>query len=93
MHWIVRTFRRVVIKVEVANFCAAMDTLIDQDDSTLGVAFHHLDSAFINSYMYIVKLLETWITLENLFSVYLNLLALQFLKSSKCIMLCYIHTC
>ena len=31
MHSIVTTFRRAVIKVEVANFCAAMDTLIDQD--------------------------------------------------------------
>ena len=28
---IVRTFRGAGIKVEVANFCAAMDTLIDQD--------------------------------------------------------------
>ena len=34
MHSIVTTFRGAVIKVEVANFCAAMDTLIDQD------AFH-----------------------------------------------------
>ena len=32
MHSIVTTFRGAVIKVEVANFCAAMDTLIDQDD-------------------------------------------------------------
>ena len=31
MHSIVTTFRAVDIKVEVANFCAAMDTLIDQD--------------------------------------------------------------
>ena len=31
MHSIVTTFRGDVIKVEVANFCAAMDTLIDQD--------------------------------------------------------------
>ena len=54
--------------------------------TTLGVAFHQLDSAFINAY--IVKLLQTWITLENPFSIYLNLLALQFLESSKCIMLC-----
>ena len=29
MHSIVTTFRGVGIKVEVANFCAAMDTLID----------------------------------------------------------------
>ena len=28
---IVTTFRGAVIKVEVANFCAAIDTLIDQD--------------------------------------------------------------
>ena len=32
MHSIVTTFREADIKVEVANFCAAMDTLIDQDD-------------------------------------------------------------
>ena len=32
MHSIVTTFRGADIKVEVANFCAAMDTLIDQDD-------------------------------------------------------------
>ena len=32
MHSIVTTFRGAVIKVEVANFCAAMDTLIDQDE-------------------------------------------------------------
>ena len=31
MHSIVTTFRRAVIKVEVANFCVVMDTLIDQD--------------------------------------------------------------
>ena len=31
MHSIVTTFRGVVIKVEVANFGAAIDTLIDQD--------------------------------------------------------------
>ena len=31
MHSIVMTFRGAVIKVEVANFGAAMDTLIDQD--------------------------------------------------------------
>ena len=31
MHSIVTTFRGADIKVEVANFCAAMDTLIDQD--------------------------------------------------------------
>ena len=34
MHSIVTTFRGAVIKVEVANFCAVMDTLIDQDDAT-----------------------------------------------------------
>ena len=34
MHSIVTTFRGAVIKVEVANFCAAMDTLIDQDASS-----------------------------------------------------------
>ena len=31
MHSIVTTFREAVIKVEIANFGAAMDTLIDQD--------------------------------------------------------------
>ena len=31
MHSIVTTLRGTDIKVEVANFCAAMDTLIDQD--------------------------------------------------------------
>ena len=31
MHSTVTTFRGAAIKVEVANFCAAMDTLIDQD--------------------------------------------------------------
>ena len=31
MHSIVTTFRGADIKVEVANFCAATDTLIDQD--------------------------------------------------------------
>ena len=31
MHSIVMTFRGAVIKVEVANFGAAIDTLIDQD--------------------------------------------------------------
>ena len=32
MHSTVTTFRGAVIKVEVANFCAAMGTLIDQDE-------------------------------------------------------------
>ena len=32
MHSIVTTFREAVVKVEVANFGAAIDTLIDQDD-------------------------------------------------------------
>ena len=31
MHSIVTTFRGADIKVAVAKFCAAMDTLIDQD--------------------------------------------------------------
>ena len=31
MHSIVTTFRGAVIKVEIANFGAAIDTLIDQD--------------------------------------------------------------
>ena len=33
MHSIVTTFRGADIKVEVANFCAAMDTLINEDGS------------------------------------------------------------
>ena len=37
MHSIVTTFREALIKVEVANFGAAMDTLIDQDALTLKV--------------------------------------------------------
>ena len=32
------TFRGADIKVEVANFCAAVDTLIDQDDLKVEVA-------------------------------------------------------
>ena len=39
MHSIVTTFRAADIKVEVANFCTAMDTLIDQD-VTLPKAAH-----------------------------------------------------
>ena len=31
VHSIVTTFRGADIKVKVANFCAAMDTFIDQD--------------------------------------------------------------
>ena len=37
MHSIVTTFRGAVIKVEVANFCAAMDTLIDPDGKSPGI--------------------------------------------------------
>ena len=33
MHSIVTTFREAVIKVEVANFGVAIDTLIDQDEA------------------------------------------------------------
>ena len=40
MHSIVTTFRGAVIKVEVANFCAAMDTLIDQDEASYDVCFY-----------------------------------------------------
>ena len=35
MHSIVTTFREAVIKVEVANFGAAIDTLIDQDGTPI----------------------------------------------------------
>ena len=38
MHSIVTTFREAVIKVEVANFGAAIDTLIDQDAEGLARA-------------------------------------------------------
>ena len=45
MHSIVTTFRGADIKVEVANFCAAMDTLIDQDEnmpvSTYDWSYNH----------------------------------------------------
>ena len=45
MHSIVTTFREAVIKVEVANFGAAIDTLIDQDaivvTSTVRVKAHN----------------------------------------------------
>ena len=42
MHSIVTTFRGAVIKVEVANFCAAMDTLIDQDGGHIWYSVWHL---------------------------------------------------
>ena len=41
MHSIVTTFRGAVIKVEVANFGAAMDTLIDQDGNYIDLRFVH----------------------------------------------------
>ena len=37
MHSIVTTFREAVIKVEVANFGAAIDTLIDQDEENRAI--------------------------------------------------------
>ena len=46
MHSIVMTFRGAVVKVEVANFCAAMDTLINQDELSLHESknrFQYLD--------------------------------------------------
>ena len=49
---------------------------------TLGVVVHHLDPTFINAHN--VNLLQTWISLDKHF-IYLNLLDLQFLESSKCI--------
>ena len=51
MHSIVTTFRETVIKVEVANFGAAMDTLIDQDGCMLsdGTNKHN---CFISAYEY-----------------------------------------
>ena len=61
---IVTTFREAVIKVEVANFGAAIDTLIDQDGpdhdlEVLGLAFHHKGPTVINAY--IVKQLQNWL--------------------------------
>ena len=44
MHSIVTTFREAVIKVEVANFGAAIDTLIDQDVSPQDIYQQHLFS-------------------------------------------------
>ena len=41
MHSIVTTFRGADIKVEVANFCAAMVTLIDQDAYVIHVVSLH----------------------------------------------------
>ena len=41
MHSIVTTFREAVIKVEVANFGAAIDTLIDQDVTLCKKASNH----------------------------------------------------
>ena len=46
MHSIVTTFRGADIKVEVANFCAAMDTLIDQDGHILALGIVKLISHF-----------------------------------------------
>ena len=55
MHSIVTTFREAVIKVEVANFGAAIDTLIDQDEPELeqvflsfpmGVEFQHFKTCY-----------------------------------------------
>ena len=47
MHSIVTTFRGAVIKVEVANFCAAMDTLIDQDEGFPSVSGALLEWGFL----------------------------------------------
>ena len=38
MHSIVTTFREAVIKVEVANFGAAMDTLVDEDGKVYAIS-------------------------------------------------------
>ena len=43
MRSIVTTFREAVIKVEVANFGAAIDTLIDQDANILNILPSVLD--------------------------------------------------
>ena len=57
MHSIVTTFRGAVIKVEVANFCAAMDTLIDQDESHAD----HMSYHFFRHHM--KKMINTSLTL------------------------------
>ena len=49
MHSIVTTFRGAVIKVEVANFCAVMDTLIDQDDIPRTFEIDSAVPAFLNT--------------------------------------------
>ena len=43
-HSIVTTFREAVIKVEVANFGAAIDTLIDQDDRSCSLVHIHINN-------------------------------------------------
>ena len=69
MHSIVTTFRGAVIKVEVANFYAATDTLIDQDaePEALRLAFHRQCLTFSNSLdIYIKKGYKVlYLTLSN----------------------------
>ena len=59
MHSIVTTFRGADIKVEVANFCAAMDTLIDQDDIRIEIVPFH------NTVVRIITLFEVNVCLKS----------------------------
>ena len=56
---IVTTFRGADIKVEVANFCAAMDTLIDQDGLPINAYPYHLKQVHVYPYVYPQKFIKT----------------------------------
>ena len=62
MHSIVTTFREAVIKVEVANFCAAMDTLIDQDGNTHNLCLVHVLPEIFHVYWIVLLLPSVNIT-------------------------------
>ena len=57
MHSIVTTFREAVIKVEVANFGAAIDTLIDQDEGKRNgtIRFLDLKNIYLNAKIVILS--------------------------------------
>ena len=59
MHSIVTTFRGADIKVEVANFCAAMDTLIHQDVCPDEAVMACLILAVLDKLM-LLKQLKSW---------------------------------
>ena len=56
MHWIITTFTEAVIKVEVANFGAAMDTLIDEDAGKDKRTLHTEESSVSQSLCFAVSL-------------------------------------